>query len=115
MRLERVDAVYVLTMDDGENRMNQAWLDSMIQALDEVDADSDPTALVTVGEGKFFSNGLDLEWLMGSGVDMPAFVADVERLFARFPDLRLDPDAEPVKLHGFEFRGPKAVPVRATT
>ena len=83
VRLERVDAVYVLTMDDGENRMNQAWLDSMIQALDEVDADSDPTALVTVGKGKFFSNGLDLEWLMGSGVDMPAFVADVERLFAR--------------------------------
>ncbi|MEM7287349.1 MAG: cytochrome P450 [Actinomycetota bacterium] len=34
----------------------------------------------------------------------------VERLFARFPDLRLDP-AHEVELHGFEFRGPKAVHV----
>ena len=34
----------------------------------------------------------------------------VERLFSRFPDLRLDPDHE-VELHGFEFRGPRAVRV----
>ena len=83
MRLERQDEVFVLTMDDGENRINQGWLDAMNEALDEVDAGTDPAALVTAGEGKFFSNGLDLEWIMGSGIDMPAFVADVERLFAR--------------------------------
>jgi enoyl-CoA hydratase/carnithine racemase len=81
--LERNEAAFVLTMDDGENRMNQSWLDTMNQALDEVDAGAAAVALVTTGTDKFFSNGLDLEWLMGSGVDMPAFVADVERLFAR--------------------------------
>ena len=81
--LERRDNVFVLTMDDGENRMNQPWLDAMNAALDEVDAAPDPLALVTTGSGKFFSNGLDLEWLLGGGVDMPAFVAEVERLFAR--------------------------------
>jgi enoyl-CoA hydratase/carnithine racemase len=83
VRLEREDAVFVLTMDDEENRMNQDWLDAINEALDEVDAGADAAALVTVGEGKFFSNGLDLEWIMGSGVDMLAFVADVERFFAR--------------------------------
>jgi enoyl-CoA hydratase/carnithine racemase len=51
--------------------------------LDEIDSAPDPLALVTTGSGKFFSNGLDLEWLFSGAADMPAFVADVERLFAR--------------------------------
>ncbi len=83
MTLDRTDDVFVLTMDDGENRMNQPWLDAINAALDEVDAAPDPLALVTTGAGKFFSNGLDLEWLFSGGAEMPAFVADVERLFAR--------------------------------
>lgn len=83
VKLDRRDAVFVLTMDDDENRMNQTWLDAMNVALDEVDAGADPLALVTTGTGKFYSNGLDLEWIMGSGADMPSFVAGVERLFAR--------------------------------
>lgn len=83
VRLDRKDAVFVLTMDDGENRMNREWLDAVNGALDEVDGSADPLALVTTGAGKFFSNGLDLEWLFAGGADMPSFVADVERLFAR--------------------------------
>ncbi len=83
MKLHREGPVYVLTMDDGENRMNETWLDAMNSALDEVDAGADPVALVTTGDGKFYSNGLDLEWILGSGADMPKFVAGVERLFAR--------------------------------
>jgi enoyl-CoA hydratase/carnithine racemase len=70
-------------MDDGENRMNRGWLDGMNEALDQVEASTDPLALVTTGSAKFFSNGLDLEWLLGGGVDMLGFVAEVERLFAR--------------------------------
>ena len=81
--LDRKNDVFVLTMDDGENRMNQDWLDGVNSALDEVDDAADPLALVTTGHDKFYSNGLDLEWLLGSGVDMPTFVADTERLFAR--------------------------------
>lgn len=81
--LERRDGVFVLTMDDGENRMNQQWLDGINGALDEVDAANDPLALVTTGAGKFYSNGLDLEWLFSGDADMPLFVAEVERLFAR--------------------------------
>ena len=83
MTLDRTDDVFVLTMDDGENRMNQHWLDAINSALDEVDAAPDPLALVTTGAGKFYSNGLDLEWLFSGGSDMPTFVADVERLLAR--------------------------------
>lgn len=84
IHLDRRDAVFVLTMDDGENRMNPAWLDAMADALDEVEAGANPKALITTGAGRFFSNGLDLEPLLASGTDtMTAFVAEVERLFAR--------------------------------
>lgn len=81
--LRREGPVFVLTMDEGENRMNRVWLDAVNDALDEVDAGDDPLAVVTTGAGRFFSNGLDLDWLVAAAVDMPRFVADVERLFAR--------------------------------
>lgn len=83
MKLAREAGVFVLTMNDEENRMNQPWLDAMNTVLDEIEATPDARALVTTGAGKFFSNGLDLEWLMSPGADMLRFVADVERLFAR--------------------------------
>lgn len=83
IELERIDNVFVIHMDGGENRMDRSWLDGFNSALDEVDAGSDPVSLVTVGTGKFFSNGLDLDWLLTGAEDMPAFAAEVERLFAR--------------------------------
>lgn len=83
IELERIDDVFVIHMDDGENRMNRSWLDQFGSALDTVDAGDDPVALVTTGSGKFFSNGLDLEWLMTGAESMPAFAAEVEQLFAR--------------------------------
>lgn len=84
LSLERHEDVFILTMDDGENRMNRSWLAAMNAALDEVDAASGDKALVTTGSGRFYSNGLDLEPLMASGSEeMAAFVADDERLFAR--------------------------------
>ena len=83
IELNRTDDVFVLRMDGGENRMNRAWVDSVNEALDVVDAAGDPRALVTTGAGKFYSNGLDLEWL-GTGVeDLGSFAAEVERIFAR--------------------------------
>ncbi len=83
--LDRHDAIFVLTMDGGENRMNRPWLEAVTAALDKVDAAAEPKALVTTGSGRFYSNGLDLEPLMAAGPEsMAAFVADLERLFARF-------------------------------
>jgi len=83
--IDRHGDVFVLTMDTGENRMNRPWLEAMNAALDEVDAAAGPgKSLVTTGSGKFYSNGLDLEPLMGAGAEVMAeFVADAERLFAR--------------------------------
>ncbi len=76
--------VLVVRMDDGENRINDRWAEAMDTALDEVDAAEDPLALVTVGTGRYYSNGLDLAWLYGKGDEvMRSFVAAVEHLYAR--------------------------------
>lgn len=80
--LERDGDVWVLRMDDGENRFNRGSIDSLHACLDQVEATVGPAALVTTGTGKFYSNGLDLDWVM-AGVDTDGFIDDVHRLFGR--------------------------------
>ncbi|CAG8467820.1 3454_t:CDS:2 [Acaulospora colombiana] len=64
--LVRERPLFVLTMKNGENRFNTNFINALFSALDDIERireeeDGEPAALVTMGEGKFFSNGLDLE------------------------------------------------------
>ncbi|WP_436793454.1 enoyl-CoA hydratase/isomerase family protein [Actinospongicola halichondriae] len=88
--LETRGDVRVLRLDEGENRFNRSSVDAIHAALDEVAATQGPVALVTVGVGKFFSNGLDLDW-MGSddGRNDPTFLDDVHRVLQRVTHLDL--------------------------
>ncbi|HVN51676.1 MAG TPA: enoyl-CoA hydratase/isomerase family protein [Acidimicrobiales bacterium] len=82
--------VAVLRMEEGENRFNRASVDALHAALDEVAAVEGPVALVTTGAGRFYSNGLDLDWLAGAGDGAGGFIQDVHRLLGRvlgFPAL----------------------------
>ena len=63
IELDRDGSVFVLRMRGGENRFSLDWLDEVNAALDRVQATAGPVALVTTGEGKFYSNGMDLDWL----------------------------------------------------
>jgi Delta3-Delta2-enoyl-CoA isomerase len=63
-RVERRGVVSLLTLCDGENRFDPDTVAAIQAALDEVEATPGPGALVTTGEGKFFSNGLALEWML---------------------------------------------------
>jgi Delta3-Delta2-enoyl-CoA isomerase len=65
--LQIQDQVHVLRMQHGENRFNASSLDALGEALDRVERSELPTALVTIGEGKFYTNGLDLDWMFSSG------------------------------------------------
>jgi enoyl-CoA hydratase/carnithine racemase len=65
--LRRDGPVFVLAMNAGENRFNGDFIAAMHRALDEVEGAVGPTALVTTGSGKFYSNGLDLEWMAAQG------------------------------------------------
>jgi enoyl-CoA hydratase/carnithine racemase len=83
-KLERDGDVYVLHLTpDDENRFRPDWLGEVEAALDEVEAASGPCALVTAGAGKFWSTGMDVDWL-GANLDQTAaYLARIGQLFAR--------------------------------
>ena len=82
--LRQDGAVSVLTMKAGENRFNRPFIEALNGALDEVEANTQVHGLVTTGEEKFYSNGLDLDWMIGAGQEKgEAFLRDVFKLLAR--------------------------------
>jgi Delta3-Delta2-enoyl-CoA isomerase len=83
IELSREGDVWVLRMDDGENRFNRHWLDAVNAALDQVEAAAGPAALVSTGGGKFYTNGLDLDWIAGLGAGGDAFLAEVNAAYGR--------------------------------
>ncbi|MEU5030265.1 enoyl-CoA hydratase-related protein [Streptomyces milbemycinicus] len=87
--LDRQDNVFVLDLGDGENRFHPDWLDSVKAALDEVRAAEGPRALVTAATGKFYSNGLDLDWLLAHADQHHDYVVSVHDLLARMLSLPL--------------------------
>ncbi|MGA3147474.1 MAG: enoyl-CoA hydratase/isomerase family protein [Acidimicrobiales bacterium] len=84
--VERGGDVALLRMDAGENRFNRTSIDAWHTELDALEAIEGPFALVTTGTGKFYSNGLDLDWLLGEGASDKSFLNDVERLLVRVLD-----------------------------
>lgn len=61
--VEYRDEIAIIRLECGENRMNEHFLDKLNRSLDEIIENPDVKALITTGSGKFFSNGLDLNWL----------------------------------------------------
>ena len=80
--LTSTDGVYTLHLGDDENRVSPSFVAEVMSVLDEVAAADGPRALVTVAAGKFWSNGLDLEWLGAHADQLEEFVASVEAMFA---------------------------------
>ncbi|XP_048743432.2 uncharacterized protein LOC125656858 [Ostrea edulis] len=56
------DGCAILTMRNGQNRWNLTTLKQFNDALDEVEKNESARILVTTGEGKFYSNGIDVDW-----------------------------------------------------
>ena len=81
--LERQDDVYLLDLGDTENRFSPDWLTEVEDALEQVERAEGPRALVTAATGKFFSNGLDLDWLFAHADEHESYVVRVHDLLAR--------------------------------
>jgi enoyl-CoA hydratase/carnithine racemase len=82
VNLEKIDAVFVLHLGDGENRYTAESVAELTALIAEVEAAPAPRALVTVGDGKFWSNGLDLDWMLSHRDEVPDFLIALHRLFA---------------------------------
>ncbi|MET9124223.1 enoyl-CoA hydratase-related protein [Streptomyces sp. NPDC004528] len=85
--LDRHDDVFVLDLGDGENRFHPDWIASVDAALDEVEKATGPRALVTAATGKFYSNGLDLEWLSAHADRHDEYIDSVHAVLARLLSL----------------------------
>jgi enoyl-CoA hydratase/carnithine racemase len=98
--LERHDDVFVLNLGENENRFNTDSLDAIEAHLDEVEATPAPRALVTTATGKFWSNGLDLEWMATQGDAVGPFVLRLHALLARVLELGV-PNVAALQGHTF--------------
>ncbi len=75
--------VAVITMADGENRFDDVAVARWHALLDDLEGRDGPLALVTTGVERFYSNGLDLDWMGGHPEDAGPMIRDLHRLWGR--------------------------------
>lgn len=93
------DKIAVVDLGEDENRFSPEFLDAVGAHLDEIER-AGAQGLVTTGRGKFYSNGLDLDWLAAHAEQTQSYIAKVQALLARvltFPA----PTAAAVTGHAF--------------
>jgi Delta3-Delta2-enoyl-CoA isomerase len=82
--LERDGDVWIINLGEDENRFHPDWIAQVKGFVDQVAAEPAPRALVTTASGKFFTNGLDLDWLGQNTDQVDDYVASVHELLARY-------------------------------
>lgn len=93
------EKIAVLDLGDDENRFSLAFLDDVNAHLDDIEA-SGAHALVTTAAGKFYTNGLDLDWLGAHPEQTQWYVSRVQDLLARVLVLPM-PSAAAIVGHAF--------------
>lgn len=63
LRVEYRELVAVITLANGDNAISGPFLKEIRGAMAELADNDDVRSVVVTGEGKFFSNGLDLWWM----------------------------------------------------
>lgn len=93
------NSVAVLNLGDGENRFSLDWIDAVDRLLIDILA-SPARALVTTATGKFYSNGLDLEWLLSQHDRITWYIDRVQSLLSQLLTFPL-PTAAAINGHAF--------------
>lgn len=99
VKLDYADNIAIVRLGEDENRFSPTFLDDIDDALDQAIADG-AQGLVTTAGGKFYSNGLDLEWLGAHSDQGQWYINRVHRLLARMLTLPI-PTAAAVVGHAF--------------
>lgn len=94
--------VALVTWREGENRLNLDSLGRLNGVIDELEHVEGPLAVVLTGDGKFFSNGLDLERFGANPAEFTATVDELERTIGR---LLVFPRYTVAAINGHAFAG----------
>ncbi len=94
--------VALVTWREGENRLNLDSLGRLNEVIDELEHVEGPLAVVVTGDGKFFSNGLDLERFGANPAEFTATVDELERTIGR---LLVSPRYTVAAINGHAFAG----------
>lgn len=92
--------LWTLDLGTDENRFHPDWMAELSTALDQLEASAEPAVLLTTGTGKFFSNGLDLEWLGAHPDQLGSYVETIHAMFSRLLTLPV-PTVAAVNGHAF--------------
>src|ERR1700677_3036646 len=87
--LDRQDNVFVLDLGEGENPFDPGWIAEVNSTLDEGEKAEGHRALVPAATGKFYSDGLGLEWLAAHADQHQEYIGSVQELLARMLSLPL--------------------------
>ncbi|OBF90950.1 enoyl-CoA hydratase [Mycobacterium sp. 852014-52450_SCH5900713] len=93
------DKIAVLHLGEDENRFSPEFLDAINEQLDDIQQ-AGAQGLVTTAVGKFYTNGLDLDWLGAHPDQTQAYVGRVQALLARVLTFPM-PTAAAVTGHAF--------------
>jgi len=102
------DNVAIVTLDEGENRLNLDFLTKFLEALDHVEKHTEANVLVVrSAHEKIFSNGIDLEWLMPimQKNDRETAAKFIETMMALFRRIALYPMITIAAITGHAFAG----------
>ncbi len=102
------DQVAIVTLNEGENRFNPAFLSQVMKALDRVENETEANVLViNSAHDKIFSNGIDLDWLLPvfKKNDKAAAKGFIEAMMAMFKRVLLFPMPTIAAITGHAFAG----------
>ena len=102
IKLDRKNNIFYLTLDNEENRWNTTFVRKICAAIDEIETSQGPAALVTTSSNsKFFSNGLDLDWIAKTeGPERDAFLPEFMALMGNIITLSI-PSVCAINGHAF--------------
>jgi enoyl-CoA hydratase/carnithine racemase len=100
--VERDGDVLVATWRDGDNRINLDSLGALEAMCERVERTEGPIGLVLTGEGKFFSNGLDLDRFANDPTEFGATATHLHALLGR---LMVLPAYAVAAINGHAFAG----------
>jgi len=106
LTLSKEGSVFIVTMINGAsaNTFTADVLDEHITICDEIEKSTDNGAVIlTSNDPKFWTNGINLEWLMAQGGDyIPKFKDHIDKMLLRWARLRFPTIA---CLNGHAFGG----------